>query len=187
MQNYANTFLLWLTRLAEEGQLTIDTDFPKVFYLGTQASGCFTLGRDVEGVPLIGVPQRLCPFFTQVDWLGVTLYPEAGYVFLEARDIQTHALNIALGIKARRKRLSTLYVAGEEDISRQRCNMRVFLQDANNPDDVICADQNEISNLSMRVIHSIADMGSEIEMHDARETLDQLGIDSSFTPLKISK
>lgn len=187
MQNYAIHFLLFLTRLAEEGHLSMDERFPKVFYLDNQASSFFTLGRDVEGTPFIGIPQRLCPFFTQVDWLGVTLFPEAGYVFLEARDVQTYALNMALGIKVRRKRLNVLTVEGKEDVSRQRCNMRVFLQDNDNPDDVLCADQNEISNLSMRVIHAIDDMGSEMEMHDARDMLDQLGIDSSFTPLTISK
>ena len=186
MHNYAIHCLLWMTRLGEEGKLSIDPTFPKVFYLDTEASSYFTLGRDVEGNPFIGVPQKLCPFFTQIDWLGVTIYPDAGYVFLEARDVQTHVLHMALGIKVRRKRLSALHVEGREDISKQRCNIRVFQQDPNSPDDFLCADQNEISNLSMRVIKSIDDMGSEMEMQDARDMLDQLGIDSSFTPIKVT-
>lgn len=185
-QNYAVVWLMFLGSLVDNDYLKLDHQNPKVFLLDSIASSFFLYGRDEDDVPFIGVPQNSMPFFTEVDWVEVSICREMGYLFLESRDSSTYMLNFVLGLKLRPERLNIYCLKGKEKPSEMRCNIRVFEQNKDDHDDVIFSDQNELVGLTVKEVDSTLDIGSELEQEEARSILAQSGIKGSFTNIKLT-
>jgi hypothetical protein len=185
-QNHALVFFVYLSRLVQYKHAVLDEHNPKALLLDTFSSGVFLCGRDINDQPYLGVPSELMPFFTQIDWVEASICRKKGYLFLEARDPATQSLQMAFGIKIRRKRLNVFCVKDHENIDDLSLNIKVFEQDKNKPTDVIFADEHELVNITLKEINSTLELGTEMDAEEARTILVNSGVDHSFTPIKLS-
>jgi len=146
----------------------------------------FLSGRDTDDVPFLAIPLNSMPFFTEVDWVEVSICRKLGYLFLESRDSSTYMLNFVLGIKFRPSRLDSFCLQGKENPADMRCNIRVFEQNPDDHTDVVFSDQSELIGLTVKEVDSTLDIGSELEQEEARSILAQSGIKGTYTNIKIS-
>ena len=185
-QNSALNFLYYLSSLIYDGQLTIEAEInPRVLYIGNDASMDFLYGRDQNDEPYIGIQSDFMPWFTHVDWLGVSICRKRGYIFLEAREAATQMLHMALGIRMRKERMDYLCMKGVEDPNEMRLSMRVYEVDANDPSTVLFSDRKVLSNLYIREIEDVNELASDLEAEDALGLFAKSGINESFTPIKV--
>lgn len=180
-QNYAVMFLLWMGRLVGDGKLQISPVNPLVVELDAIASGHFLLGRDVENQPFLGIPIQFMPFFTQIDWMEISLCREEGRLYLEARDSETQALHMALSLSIREERLNVICLKGVENPASLMFGMRVFSQNPQNPKEILVADQNEISGFPIKEVNNILDIGTEMEIESALRLYEKTGMGSVFS------
>ncbi|MAH54642.1 MAG: hypothetical protein CL531_00055 [Aestuariibacter sp.] len=186
-QNAALVWLMYFNRLIDCGHVKMDAYNPKVFYLDAYTSAHFMLGRDIEHEPFLAVPNTYMPFFTEVDWVEVSINRKEGYLFLEARDPKTQMLHMALGFKVRRARLDTVCIEGKEDINSLRFNIKVFEADPDDPQQVVFNDQHEIVGLPIKEVSSSLELGTELDSADSRSMLEESGVSKSYTTLKITQ
>jgi hypothetical protein len=184
-QNHALIFFMYLNRLVANGHIQADEYNPKVLMLDSYASGVFLCGRDVNDQPFLGIPSEMMPFFTQIDWVEASICRKIGYIFLEAKDPQTQIMNMAFGIKIRRRRLDVFCIDGHEDINSMTLSMKVFEQDKKDPKQILFADQHELINITLKEINSTMDLGTEMDAEESRGILKKTGVDSTFTPIAI--
>jgi hypothetical protein len=180
-QNYALTWMVYLSRLVEYGHLRFEKSNPKITYMDASSSNVFLCGRDIEGNPFLGVPSSLMPFFTQVDWVDASICRDIGYLFLEAKNPRTLELNMALGIKLRSARMDIFCIKGKEDIQSLRLNIKVFEASPDNSKEVIFADRHELVGISLREIDSPMELGEDNDASDAASLLSKSGLGDSYT------
>lgn len=184
-QNHALVMLMFMSRLVEKSHLGFSNENAKVVMLDTYASSFFACGRDIENQPFVGVPSKMVPFFTQIDWVEASICRPLGYIFLEARDQATQSLNMAFGIKLRRDRLDVFCIEGHERVEDLFLNIKVFEQDLKNPKEVLFAEQHELVNITLKEINSINELGTEFDAKQSLGILKLNGLEQSFTPVKI--
>lgn len=184
-QNYALMFLVWMGRLIQRDQAFICPDNPMVLKLDAVASGHFLIGRDEKNTPFLAIPVEFMPFFVQIDWMEVSICREEGYLYLEARDPVTQALNMALGLSIREKRLNVICLAGIETPSNMTMSMKVFKQNPKDPSDVIVSDQNELVGLPIKEVSSVHEIGTQMEIDEAFRLFEKTGQGGGFTALKV--
>ncbi|MEG3765129.1 hypothetical protein [Alteromonas sp. 14N.309.X.WAT.G.H12] len=185
-QNSALNFLFYLQSLVYDGQLKVDVETnPKVLYMGNDASMDFLYGRDQNNEPYIGIQSEFMPWFTHVDWFGVSICRKKGYVFLDAKDNATNILQMSLGIRIRKERMDCLCMKGVEDPDEMRLSFRVYEVDDDDPTSVLFSDRKVLSNLYIREIEDVDELASDIEAEDARGVFAKSGLDSTLTSVKI--
>ena len=185
-QNHAIAWLVYLARNIQDGNMSFYEGNPKIYLMSPLASCHFTVGRDVNHEPFLGVPLDYTPFFLQMDWIEASIHRESGYLFLEARNPKAQVLNFAFGLKMRKARLDMICVEGKEDINELSLNMKVFEQSKDNPEDVIFPDENDLIGLPLKELDSISDLSNEFDSKYSRSILERARVDASFTSKKLN-
>lgn len=180
-QNHAISWVVFLVRMLQSGNMKLYERNPKVYLLNQMGSLFFTCGRDTMKEPYLAVPLDFCPFFLQMDWCSASILRKDGYLFLEARNPRTQLLNIALGIRFRPSRLDMFCVKGRENPDDMVLNMKVFEQGEDDPRDVVFPDRHDIVGIPVREISDISELSNEYDDETSRTILDRAGVDQSFT------
>lgn len=182
-QNHAVMFLAWMNRLVRSGKAVVREDNPLVFQLDAVASGYFLLGRNMKNKPFLGVPVQFMPFFTQIDWMEASICREEGLFLLEARDPVSQSLFMALSFSFRRERLNVFCLENEENIAEMPLSIKVFKQNPKNPDDLAVSDHDELIGIPQKEVYSIMDIGTDLEIDNARRLFENTGVGSAFTAM----
>lgn len=184
-QNHAVMFLTWMNRLIRNDKATVHPDNPLVFQLDAVASGYFLIGRNMKNMPFLAVPVEFMPFFTQIDWMESSICREEGLFFLEARDPMTQSLHMALAFSWRSERLNVI-CSERENPADLFLSIKVFKQNPKDPTDVIVSDHDELVAIPIKEVHSAMDVGTEIEIDNARRLFETTGMGGGFTSIKLS-
>jgi len=184
-QNSAVMFLLHIARLLtpdDDGVVnaTIDMDYPRLIKLNSSASGDFLLARDENNDAVLCVPNSMLPWFVQVNWCRVAVWPEEGLLILEAAMPDSDSTGLAYGIKCRPARLDIILTEREaqmQDNGESRV-MHILAMDSSKEGDPMFADAYAYTNVPLRMVHSMDEFVSTLSMEDAHEMFSRSGLGS---------
>lgn len=184
-QNHAMMMAGFLNRIFTSGQASLEESSKRLFLLHSEVSNYFLYGRDMQHSPFIAVPDKMQPYFTQMNWSRFTLLPSRHYVFLECQDPKSNMLIFAIGFHVRRERQS-IFCHEAEDVSTKRLNIRTFSAIPDS-DQVILSNRNDYMMIPMRKIQSIDQMDHEMNAMDAEDFFDASGASGSVSVISLGQ
>lgn len=117
-------FMTFLITLITDGKATYSPKSNKVVLLNSDASNYFTMGRDKENKPYIGLQESMVPWFLDVPWDEVVLSAHEKYLYLVAKSEGEPI--IVLGLKPRKKRMLAINVPDFEKVEDTRVSFKLF-------------------------------------------------------------
>lgn len=135
----------------------------KIINLTASSSNFFSLGRDQEMDPFIGVQEDMINWFFDLNWTEVSylITKKESRIYLTSRDEDDQSINFILGIKVKRKRIIVLHDEKTEDLESSFCNLKVIKIEKNG--DTMTSFNNIISELPIIKIKSEEELLSKEE------------------------
>jgi len=180
-------YFVFLIKGQARGHLSIAKSNPRVILMDNHLSNYFLCGRDINNEPYLGVQPGLLPFFADFPWVEAAIDRKNGYMYLVAKNLDTHEVLMALGFKTRRQRLNVFCDPAVDDINRLNLNLKkadVQIGEGGKNRSII-SDENIFNGIRLREVNSPAELSSDFDRSSASDLLEQTGLDQSFTVLDI--
>ena len=133
----------------------------KIINLTPSSSNFFSLGRDENMVPYIGIQKDMINWFFDLNWTEVSylINKKESRIYLTSRDKEDDSINFVLGMKVKRKRMIVLHDEKTEDLNKSFCNLKVIKAERNGDSKV--SFNNIISELPIYKIKSEKELMDE--------------------------
>lgn len=122
---------LWVNKLIFSHKMYLSSENKRVVLLDSSMSAYFSIGRDVNSEPYIGIPEELLPWFADLSWSEFAIDRKNGYVYLVCRALDTKEMLFAVGIRIRTKRIAAFQTAQEERAVGRVVNMKKVVVESN--------------------------------------------------------
>jgi hypothetical protein len=178
---------VFLNKTQQRGHISLAKSNPRVILLDSHLSNYFTCGRDVNNNPYIGVQPGLLPYFADFSWVEAAIDRTNGYLYLVAKNLDTHEVLMALGFKLRRQRLNIFCDPEVDDINRLNLNLKkVDIKETDGGGMVsIISDENVFNGIRLKEVSSPSELSSKYDTDSANELIEQSGLGQSFTMIDI--
>lgn len=156
-ENNQVIFHIYLNRLIENGDASFANENNKIIHFNHHASNYFTLGRDENMKPFIGVQEDMMPWFFKPDWSEVNLMfnEKSAYIYLISK-AKNGNLNFTIGLKVQPKKMAVMYDAKRENINNSVCALKAIRFTENG--EIQVYHNSIITGLKMKLINSVEDI-----------------------------